>query len=74
MPHYELWYGAVHRPLDARTPAQAIQRGTQYARRYRFPNIQTVQIVAVAPGQPPRVLATVHPWAARRAATTVAAS
>lgn len=61
-PQFELWYGTVHRPLDAHTPAQAVTRGRAFATRYRFPNIHEVRIMHLLPGQPPQVLATVRPW------------
>ena len=62
-PHFELWIGQVHRPLDAQTPAQAIARGTAFARRYRTPNIRQVAVMQLAAGQAPQCLATLDPWA-----------
>jgi hypothetical protein len=53
----------VHRPLDATTSAQAVARGTAFARRYRTPNVRQVRIMQVTDGQAPLQLACLDPWA-----------
>jgi hypothetical protein len=63
MSQFELWIGQVHRPLDAKTPAQALARGRQFARRYRTPNVRTVAVMQLDAGQAPQCLATWDPWA-----------
>jgi hypothetical protein len=62
VPTYELWINSVHRPLDVRTPTQAIERGKQFARRYRTPNVHEVFIMQCEDGKEPQQLAIIHPW------------
>jgi hypothetical protein len=62
MAQFELWINDVHRPLDARTPEQAVKRGEEFARRYRTPNVHEVYVMEVEEGQPPQRLATIRPW------------
>lgn len=47
MPHDALWYNDIHRPLDARTPTQAMQRARQIFRGYRHPylNVWEAQVM-----------------------------
>ena len=51
MPPFELWYAHVHRPLDARTSAQAIQRARAFLERYahRYLNVPEADVMEYDP-------------------------